>query len=192
MVAALVVAAALLGLYPEASCGAGSKPARAKDEKAVKAVKYVEVKTANYTFEVPQGWKVGEETPFGQREMHPSAGGKQDETQGMSSMTGPGLGKRSWQDLYDTSLYFITRYAPKGGEMKATKYVLGKSKQGFETCSWSMLDAAGRTIQRHVILKHADGNILALSVKLPPSAATEDAAQLEAHFRHMVNTAIVR
>ena len=110
----------------------------------------------------------------------------------MSSMTGPGLGRQSWQQLYETSLYFITRYAPNGEKMKATPYQLGKSRQDFETCSWTMTDADGLPLQRHVILKHSNGNILALSVKIPSSAEKESKERLEAIFQHMVDTAMVR
>ena len=109
----------------------------------------------------------------------------------MSSMTGPGLGRQSWQRLYDTSLYFITRF-DREQNMIATPYTVGKSKQGFETCSWDMKDKAGRIVQRHVILKHENGNILALSVKFPKAVSKADRAKLDRSFRHMLDTAIVK
>ncbi len=186
----------LLGLACLAAAGVAVSAAAQQgtctmDPKTAPA-KHRKVETKNYTIEVPAGWEVGEETPFGQREIVPAKGPEGAVVGSMSSMTGPGLGKQSWDQLYNTSLYFITRYAPGKGKMTATPYKLGKSKQGFETCSWTMLDEQKRPIQQHVILKHTNGNILALSVKLPPSAAKQPRTALEAEFRRLVDTAVVR
>lgn len=156
------------------------------------AVKYVKVDTKNYTLEVPEGWEVGQETSFGQREIVPEKKEGDMKAAAMSSMTGPGLGKRSWDDLYKTSLYFITRYDNAQNAKNAPKptpYTLSKSKQGFEACSWSMLDADKTTKARYVILKSQTGNILALSVKIP---SKESKAKLDAIFDHMVATAVVK
>ena len=71
------------------------------------AVRYRTVTTKNYTIQIPESWELGEETPFGQREMNPKVGKGQ-----LTSMTGPGLGKQSWDQLYQTSLYFILRGQP--------------------------------------------------------------------------------
>ena len=150
---------------------------------------YRKIETKNYVIETPEGWEVGQETSFGQREIRPAKETKADRGASMSSMTGPGLGRQSWQQLYETSLYFITRYAPNGEKMKATPFTLGKSQQGFETCAWTMTDSDGLPLQRHVILKHSNGNILALAVKIPPAAAKEG---LNTIFQHMVDTAVVR
>lgn len=158
--------------------------------KAESKGKYVTVDTRNYTLQIPAGWSVSEETPWGSRDIRPGDNGDLAGAS-MSSMTGPGLGKQSWQRLYDTSLYFITRY-DREGKMTATKYTLGKSKQGFETCSWDMKDADNRILQRHVILKHDNGNILALSVKFPKAVSGDDRAKLERSFRHMLDTAKVK
>ena len=156
-----------------------------------KNITYRKIETKNYIVEVPEGWEVGQETPFGQREMRPAKALELERGASLSSMTGPGLGRQSWQQLYETSLYFITRYAPNGDKMKATPYKLGKSKQDFEACSWTMTDADGKPQQRHVILKHSNGNILAMSVKIPSAAAKESKDRLEAIFQHLVDTAIV-
>ena len=157
-----------------------------------KAVPFHKVDTKNYTIEAPEGWEVGDETPFGQREILPGKAAKLDPGMAMSSMTGPGLGKQGWDQLYQTSLFFITKFSPNGDKMKATPYKLGKSKQGFDTCSWTMNDADGKAVQKLVILKHENGNILALGAKLPASAASSSRTDLEAMFQHMVDTAIVK
>ena len=182
-----------------------AKIASAKQKKIV----YQKVETKNYTIEVPENWEVGEETSFGQREIHPGKEMKEnkeikeaketrnakeivvDRGASMSSMTGPGLGRQTWKQLYDTSLYFITR-GPNKDKMKATQYQIGKSKQNFETCSWTMTDPDGVLLQRHLVLKNTRGNILALSVKIPPTTAKETKERLETIFQHMVDTAVVR
>lgn len=193
-------------------------------ETARTAIVYRKVETTNYIIEVPEKWEVSQETPFGQREIHPAkeapkekaadptkegakigdnwesrgdkSASRRPETEkgpSMSSMTGPGLGKQSWDQLYKTSLFYITRSVREGGsKMKPTAYTLGKSKQGFETCSWTMNDTDSHPLARHVILKHTNANILALSVKLPPAATRETKERLERIFQHMVDTAVVR
>ena len=153
---------------------------------------YRKIETKNYVVEMPENWEVGPETPFGQREIRPVKETKADRGASMSSMTGPGLGRQSWEQLYETSLYFITRYAPNGQKMQATPFTLGQSRLGFESCAWTMTDPGGLPLQRHVILKHSNGNILALSVKIPPTAAKLSKERLEAIFQHIVDTALVR
>jgi len=153
---------------------------------------YRKIETKNYVIETPEGWEVGQETPFGQREIRPAKEMKAGRGASMSSMTGPGLGRQSWQQLYETSLYFITRFAPNGQKMQATPFTLGKSQQGFETCAWTMTNSDGLPLQRHVILKHSNGNILALAVKIPYGAAKESKEGLQTIFQHMVDTAVVR
>ena len=114
-----------------------SKPACSKE----KPIKYHKLETKNYTVELPEGWEAGEETSFGQREIHPPSQKAADSDvnagASMSTMTGPGLGKQSWDQLYQTSLYFITRFGASSKKMVATPYKLGKSAQGFEACSWT-------------------------------------------------------
>jgi len=153
---------------------------------------YRKIDTKYYMIETPSGWDVGEETSFGQREIRPMKNTTVDRNASMSSMTGPGLGKQSWQQLYETSLYFITRYAPHTQQMRATPFIIQKSRQGFETCAWTMTTSEGILLQRHIILKHPNGNILALSVKIPQDAAKKSKDQLEEIFQHMVDTAVVR
>lgn len=202
IVRVLIITAALA--LP-AACGAAQdgknrkavEPIQKKQSKKVAGAKmqdiqYRKTETKNYIMETPEGWEVGQETSFGQREIRPDKERGPDRGASLSSMTGPGLGRQSWQQLYETSLYFITRYAPNGEKMKATPYKLGKSRQDFETCSWTMTNVDGKPLQRHVILKHSNGNILALSVKIPSSAAKESMERLEAIFQHMVDTAMVR
>ena len=65
---------------------------------------YRKTETKNYIVETPEGWEVGHETPFGQREIRPAKETEADRGASMSSMTGPGLGRQSWQQLYETSL----------------------------------------------------------------------------------------
>ena len=153
---------------------------------------YRTVTTDAFTIEVPVGWEVGRQTPWGSSEITPGKEVDAPEGSSMSSMTGPGLGRQSWQQLYDTSLFFITRGNRKRADMRATPFEVGKSRQGFETCSWTMVDAAGKPLQRHVILKHSNGNILALSVKLPPEASAASRRKLEAMFQRLHDSAIVK
>jgi hypothetical protein len=110
----------------------------------------------------------------------------------MSTMVGPGLGRQTWDELYKTSNYYILRYAPTGSKMKPLPYKLGKTRQGIDSCSWTMVDPAGVPVQRHVILKRPDGDILALSVKLPASAGKQVRSRLEMMFSHLVDTAVLR
>ena len=182
LVVAIAVVMNLLGTPPTTERGkqtVGSK------------VEYHKMDTQSFVIEIPQGWTVSSETPWGSREIRPSDDAKVVKAASMSSMTGPGLGRQSWHRLYDTSLYFITRYG-RENKMKATPYTLGKSKRGFETCSWDMTHPDGTVIQRHVILRNANGNILALSVKVPADATKEDRDQLHRMFQHLVDTAIVK
>jgi hypothetical protein len=147
-------------------------------------LKFRTITTKNYVIQVPEGWQVGEETSFGQREIAPKEGSTQGQ---MTSMTGPGLAKQSWEQLYQTSLYFVLRGQP-AGSMTATRPEMGKTKQGFETASWSMLDPKKVVLARYVVLK-SKNNILALSVKIPANA---DRTRLETIFERLVSTAIVR
>lgn len=162
-----------------------------KTDKDASKPEYRKVDTSNFTIEVPAGWAVSDETPWGSRDIRPSVESKVVTAASMSSMSGPGLGRQSWDRLYDTSLYFITRY-DRQGKMKATPYALAKSRRGFETCSWDMTDADGKVVQRHVILKHTNGNILALSVKIPSDASAKERQQLDRMFAHMVDTAVIK
>jgi len=136
---------------------------------------FVRVDTPSYTVEVPKGWEVTPETRFGQREFNGKTGN-------MSAMTAPGGGRQGWDRLYNTSLYFIGREM----DAKPTPYKLGKTKQGYETASWSMLDKDGFAKARYVILKASNDNILALSVKIPDRKQERD---LQSAFTRLVETA---
>jgi hypothetical protein len=162
------------------------------DPAAPGVMRYTKFEAKNYVLEVPEGWEVGAETPFGQREILPGKKANAAKGSSMSLMTGPGLGQQSWDQLYQTSLYFITRYAPAGGKMTATPFKVSKTKQGFEACTWTMADQKGIAVQRHVILKDPSGGILALSVKIPASAGSLSQDRLNAIFQRTVDTAIVR
>jgi hypothetical protein len=179
-----IAAAVLMSACNGGSCrGSAAKPAEP-------AAKFRTMDTAAFTLQVPSGWVVSEETPWGARDIRPEKSGEMGGAS-MSSMTGPGLGRSSWDRLYDTSLYFITR-GEKAGALKASPYEVGRSPKGFEMCSWTMSDARGNTVQRHAILKHTNGNILALSAKTPPAASAADASKLNGMFRHMLETAVVK
>jgi hypothetical protein len=137
---------------------------------------YILVKTEKYSFEIPRGWSVGEETPWGARDMVPSEGSGK-----LGAMTA-GPTKASWDELYRTSLYFIQR-EEKG---KPTPFRTGKTKQGYECMSFEVAQASGFVNRRFTLLKDGSGNALALSVKIP-SAAQEK--QYLADFKHMVDSA---
>lgn len=137
---------------------------------------FVRVDTASYSLEVPKGWEVSPETSFGQREMTSSEGK-------MTAMTAAGGGRQGWEQLYRTSLFFIMR--EKKGQ--ATPYKISKSSQGYEACTFSILDEKGFADRRYVILKNPKTeNILALSVKIPNQKKEKD---LQAAFDRMVRTA---
>lgn len=139
---------------------------------------FVRVETASYRIEVPKGWEVSRETSFGQREMT-SPEGK------MTAMTAPGGGRQGWERLYRTSLFFIMREK----EGKATPYSISKTAQGYEACTFSILDKEGFAERRYVILKNPKSeNILALSVKIPERKRERE---LVAAFDRLVKTAVL-
>jgi len=157
--------------------GGGRCEAQVKTPYAV----YHRVEAPRYAVEVPKGWIVGEDSPFGQRELRPPADASES-TVSMSTMVVPGLGRQTWDELYTTLNYDILRYAPTGSKMKPLPYKLGETRQGIDSCSWTMDDPAGLPVQRRVILKRPDGDILALSVKLPASAGKQVRSRLEMMF----------
>jgi hypothetical protein len=140
------------------------------------ASQYVLVKTDKYSFEIPRGWSVGEETPWGARDMVPASGSGK-----LGAMTA-GPTKASWDDLYRTSLYFIQR-EEKG---KATPFRTGKTKQGYECMSFEVSTASGFINRRFTLLKDGSGNALALSVKIPSQSQEK---QYLADFQRMVDSA---
>jgi hypothetical protein len=151
--------------------------------------KFVTVDTRSYTLESPEGWIVSEETSFGQREIHPKEDKQGAKIGAMTAMTGAGLGKQEWEQLYRTSLYFITRSFPPA-KYDAKPFTLLKTRKGYDACTWTMEEkGTKRVAARYVILKSATENILALSVKIPASAEKK---VLDAQFQHLVDTAVVK
>jgi len=137
---------------------------------------YWRVETKSYSVEVPRGWKVSEETPWGQRKVKPEAGNG-----ALGVMTAP-PSRQTWDDLYRTSLYFILR--EKGG--KATPYKLTKTTSGLEAASFEVLDSKGFADRRFVLLKHKEKGLLAISVDIP---SKERDTEWKVHFERMVRSA---
>jgi hypothetical protein len=124
------------------------------------------IETASYSIEIPQGWEVEKEMPWGAREISGPTGG-------FSAMTGKGAAKRGWEQLYQTSLYFIMRNPGESGS-KATPYKIVKTKQGYEAMSFSVLSKEGFAKSRYMILRAKNDDILALSVKVPSQQNEKD------------------
>lgn len=195
------------------------KPAKSGGE--VKSVKYVRKDVGAYVLEVPEGWSVGEETPWGQREImsaeaiaklkekSAALAGKGDAAQdtpttrmqnylaqmkavakfnSMSTMTAPGAHNEPWEQLYNTSLFFIMQQYKKG-EVKAMPFKVTKAPQGYEACSWTVEEKDGGIRARHVVLRNSAGKILALSIKF---ATTKGNEADDAAFEHMVTTASLK
>lgn len=137
---------------------------------------YSRVETTTYLIEVPTGWEVSEETPWGQRKANPK--GVEGE---LGVMTAP-PGRQSWDQLYQTSLYFILRES-KG---KPTTYRLGKTASGLETAAFEVLDDAGFAARRYILIRGKDGRLLALSVKVPSRSADKEWSK---HFDRLAATA---
>ncbi|MEI8282807.1 MAG: hypothetical protein WCG75_10415 [Armatimonadota bacterium] len=137
---------------------------------------HVLVQSDKYSFEIPRGWIVGKETPWGARDITPSGG-----TGKLGAMTA-GPTKASWEELYRTSLYFIQR-EEKG---KETPFRVGKTKQGYECMSFEVAQSSGFVDRRYTLLKNSAGNALALSVKIP---SIDKEKQYLADFKRMVDSA---
>jgi hypothetical protein len=135
---------------------------------------FVRVETAAYSIEVPKEWKVSEETRWGQRK----AKGKHGE---LGMMTG-GRTRATWEQLYDTSLYFIMR--EESG--KPTPFKVSKTKQGYEAATFSVLDDKGFATRRYVLLRDKAGSLLALSVRIGEKQREKE---LAAAFDRMVKSA---
>ncbi len=137
---------------------------------------YMRVETQTYIIEVPEGWGVTRETPWGQRDAAPEgAKGK------LGVMTAP-PGRQSWDSLYRTSLYFITRDEPG----RATPYELTKLKSGLEAMTFTVRDAEGFDQRRYVLVRDEKKGLLALSVRIP---GPSEAEIWKAHFQRMVDSA---
>jgi len=146
----------------------------------VDKTEYVLVDKPGYSFEVPKGWNVGEETPWGARDMTPKEGkGK------LGAMTTNATGS-TWDELYRTSLFFIKREDKSGTE---TEYRLGKTKQGYESMSFEMVTKEGFKNRRYVIFQNSKGSALALNVKIP---SEKEEATYKLYFKRMVDTAKIK
>jgi hypothetical protein len=143
---------------------------------ALLASAFVLFESDRYSFEIPKGWNVGNETPWGARDMTPQRGkGK------LGAMTA-GPTSASWDELYRTSLFFIKREA--GGT--ETPYRIGKTKQGYESISFEVINEDGWADRRYTLLRNDSGFALALSVKIPSRDLEK---QYIEWFQHMVDTA---
>lgn len=137
---------------------------------------FVVFESERYSFEVPRGWAVGRETPWGARDVIPERGAGK-----LGAMTA-GPTRASWDDLYRTSLYFIKREA----DGKETPYRVGKTKGGYESISFEIINNQGWADRRYTLIRNKRGYALALSVKIPSREAEADYVRW---FSHMVNTA---
>jgi hypothetical protein len=136
----------------------------------------VVIESPAYSFEVPKGWQAGQITPWGARDILPSAG-----TGKLGAMTA-GPTKASWAELYRTSLYFIQRESAG----TPTPFRTGKTKQGYECMSFEVVNPDGFADRRYTLLKNDRGNALALSVKIPTK---KDEKTYAAIFQRMVDSA---
>ncbi len=140
------------------------------------STQFVPVQTDQYSFEVPKGWTVGKETPWGARDVTPENGNGK-----LGAMTA-GPTSASWEELYRTSLYFIKREEP--GD--PTPFRLGKTKKGYECMSFEVLNKEKFASRRYTLLKDSKGNALALSVKIPSVKEEKKYAEF---FKRMVDSA---
>lgn len=164
--------------------GEANRTSRSSQTKPV----YETIKTESYTLQIPKGWMMSDETPWGARQIRPPSSEGELGAGSLSTMTGRGAGRQSWDRLYQTSLYFIMR-GTGGREMRPTPYSMLTTQQGYEACAWDMIGEKDLLLQRHAILRHTNGNILAVSVKFPKNASESIRKQLDRHFWHMVHTA---
>lgn len=137
---------------------------------------YVRVETPVYVIEVPKGWNVTQETPWGQRKVYL----KKDAGE-LGVMTAP-PSEQSWERLYEASLYFILR--EERGE--PTPYKVTKTKNGLEAMEFSVKDKEGFAHRRYLLLKDPDKGLLALSVTIP---SKEKEKEWFKHFERMTKTA---
>ena len=148
-----------------------------KEIKMTKAQKGMTiVETDKYTIEIPDGWKVGNETPWGARDINPQAGSGK-----FGAMTA-GPTNAGWDQLYKTSLGFIKREEP-GTE---TPYHEGKTKNGYESMSFEVANKAGFVSRRYTLIRNSKGNVLALSIRIPSPDVEKEFVSM---FKHMVDTA---
>ena len=140
-------------------------------KQSIPAKGFTLVDTDKYVIQVPTGWTVGKETPWGARDITPESGpGK------MGAMTA-GPTTDGWDALYKTSLFFIKREEP------------GSATQGYECMSFEVKNKDGFASRRYTLLKDARGNALALSIKIPTPGQEK---AFKAMFKHMVDTAKIK
>lgn len=162
------------GLLAALGGGAGKGPTDARVVELPGG--YVRVETARYSIEIPKGWKVSEETRWGQRKAVASDGA------GVLGVMTAAPSSRSWEELYRTSLFFILR--ERGGT--PTPYEVRETEQGYEAASFSVLDDDGFARRRYVLLRSPEGGLLALSVEIGQRAAE---GELRRIFDRMVRSA---
>ncbi len=134
------------------------------------------VETDKYIIEVPDGWAVGKETPWGARDITPKTGPGQ-----LGAMTA-GPTKAGWDQLYKTSLFFIKQEEP-GTE---TPFRTGKTKHGYDSMSFDVKNKDGFFNRRYTLIRNTAGNVLALSIRIPSPEAEKTFGEM---FKHMVDTA---
>ncbi len=151
------------------------------DEITVKPLKdgHVLVETPGYSFEVPKGWTVGKETPWGARDIN-----AKDKAGSFGAMTADAT-TATWDSLYRVSLGFIMRAEPG----TATEYRKMKTGKGYEAIAFEVANKEGFVSRRYVLLKHPDGRALALSVKIDTKA---NESSMVKSFDRMVKTANFR
>ena len=138
---------------------------------------FVRVTSKDYSVEVPKAWTVGGQTPWGARSITPE---KSTATE-LGVMTA-GVTKQTWDQLYQTSLFFILRQ--EAG--KATPYTLGKTKTGYESCSFEVANNAGFVNRKYVLLKDRKGAAIALSVIIGDPKKEKE---ISGYFQRMVESA---
>jgi hypothetical protein len=136
----------------------------------------VTAETTKYAIQIPAGWTVGSETPWGARDITPKSGAGQ-----MGAMTA-GPTKATWEELYKTSMFFIKQEEP-GTE---TPFRTGKTKQGYECMSFEVKNKDGFASRRYTLIRNSAGNVIALSIKIPSPDKEKQFAEM---FRHMVDSA---
>lgn len=157
---------------------AASAMAQGADRVEVTPLKdgFVKVTAPGYSFELPKGWTVGNETPWGARDIKgDSRGGK------FGTMTAD-ASRATWDSLYEVSLGFILR-EERG---TATPYRKMKTEGGYEAIAFEVMNKNNFAARRYVLLKNSDGRALALSLKIENE---KDEAYMAGAFKRMVNTA---
>ncbi len=138
---------------------------------------FVRVIAPKYTVEVPEGWNVGDVTPYGSRDFEPTTGAGD-----MNVMTAP-PSESTWEDTYRTALYFILRNNPTD---TPTPYKVYEREDGIEAATFMVHNQDGFAYRRFVLLKHPTKGLLALSVRIP---SKDEEADWQNSFDRLVKTA---